>query len=134
MIAIEIKIKFRIFKKPCLQKPKLTVLKQNNKAFFDFSYFGPRKSELFLWLAREIAVAFFEFLDLPLQLVFDIGNGVAQIFVLTGSAQKLATDMKIRLGIKNLAGILRDGADGYARLMTLEMGKPITQSKTEIEK
>jgi succinate-semialdehyde dehydrogenase/glutarate-semialdehyde dehydrogenase len=33
-----------------------------------------------------------------------------------------------------LAAILRERADQYARLMTLEMGKPITEAKAEIEK
>jgi succinate-semialdehyde dehydrogenase/glutarate-semialdehyde dehydrogenase len=36
--------------------------------------------------------------------------------------------------MRKLAGLLRDRADRYARLMTLEMGKPITEAKAEIEK
>lgn len=36
--------------------------------------------------------------------------------------------------MKNVAKILRDRKDEFARLMTLEMGKPILQSKAEVEK
>ena len=36
--------------------------------------------------------------------------------------------------MKNAAKILRDRKDELARLMTLEMGKPILQSKAEVEK
>ena len=36
--------------------------------------------------------------------------------------------------MKSLARILRERADRYGRLMTLEMGKPITEAKAEIEK
>jgi succinate-semialdehyde dehydrogenase / glutarate-semialdehyde dehydrogenase len=36
--------------------------------------------------------------------------------------------------MRKLAGLLRGRADRYARLMTLEMGKPITEAKAEIEK
>lgn len=36
--------------------------------------------------------------------------------------------------MKNAAKILRDRKDEFARLMTLEMGKPILQSKAEVEK
>lgn len=35
---------------------------------------------------------------------------------------------------KKLAWVLRDGLETYAKIMTLEMGKPITQAKTEVEK
>ena len=34
----------------------------------------------------------------------------------------------------NAAGVLRNNIDEYSRLMTLEMGKPFTQSKAEVEK
>ena len=33
-----------------------------------------------------------------------------------------------------LAGVLGDRSDEYARLMTLEMGKPIGQARAEVEK
>src|SRR6202158_2749424 len=36
--------------------------------------------------------------------------------------------------MKALATLLRDRADRYGRLLTLEMGKPITEAKAEIEK
>src|SRR5947207_2345225 len=36
--------------------------------------------------------------------------------------------------IKRLASLLRERADRYARPLTLEMGKPITEAKAEIEK
>jgi succinate-semialdehyde dehydrogenase/glutarate-semialdehyde dehydrogenase len=36
--------------------------------------------------------------------------------------------------MKNVANVLRDQKDELARLMTLEMGKPILQSKAEVEK
>src|SRR5207248_1661137 len=36
--------------------------------------------------------------------------------------------------MKHLASLLRERADRYARLLTLEMGKPITEAKAEIEK
>ena len=36
--------------------------------------------------------------------------------------------------MKALARLLRDRADRYGRLMTLEMGKPITEAKAELEK
>src|SRR5437016_7726532 len=36
--------------------------------------------------------------------------------------------------MKRLAALLRERSDRYARLMTLEMGKPITEAKAEIEK
>ncbi len=36
--------------------------------------------------------------------------------------------------IKKLADVLRKNAAKYAKIMTLEMGKPITQSKAEVEK
>lgn len=36
--------------------------------------------------------------------------------------------------IKNCASVLRAGALDYAKLMTMEMGKPIVQSKAEVEK
>jgi len=36
--------------------------------------------------------------------------------------------------MKSLARLLRERADRYGRLMTLEMGKPITEAKAEIEK
>lgn len=35
---------------------------------------------------------------------------------------------------KKLAWVLREGLESYAKIMTLEMGKPITQSKAEVEK
>ncbi len=34
----------------------------------------------------------------------------------------------------NAAGVLRNNIDEYSRIMTLEMGKPFTQSKAEVEK
>ena len=34
----------------------------------------------------------------------------------------------------NAAGVLRNNIDEYSRMMTLEMGKPFTQSKAEVEK
>lgn len=36
--------------------------------------------------------------------------------------------------MKNAAGVLRNKKDEFARLMTLEMGKPIVQAKAEVEK
>ncbi len=36
--------------------------------------------------------------------------------------------------MRRLAAVLRERADRYARLMTLEMGKPLTEAKAEIEK
>src|SRR5438067_533878 len=36
--------------------------------------------------------------------------------------------------MKRLASLLRERADRYARLLTLEMGKPITEAKAELEK
>ena len=36
--------------------------------------------------------------------------------------------------MRRLAAVLRERSDRYARLMTLEMGKPITEAKAEIEK
>ena len=36
--------------------------------------------------------------------------------------------------MRRLAGLLRERADRYGRLMTLEMGKPISEAKAEIEK
>src|SRR2546428_5010565 len=36
--------------------------------------------------------------------------------------------------MKRLAALLRERTDAYARLLTLEMGKPITEAKAEIEK
>jgi succinate-semialdehyde dehydrogenase / glutarate-semialdehyde dehydrogenase len=36
--------------------------------------------------------------------------------------------------VKNAAKVLRDRKDEFAKLMTLEMGKPILQSKAEVEK
>ena len=36
--------------------------------------------------------------------------------------------------MKNAAGVLRNKKEEFARLMTLEMGKPISQSKAEVEK
>ena len=36
--------------------------------------------------------------------------------------------------MRRLAGVLRERADRYARLASLEMGKPITEAKAEIEK
>lgn len=36
--------------------------------------------------------------------------------------------------IRRLASVLRERADRYARLITLEMGKPISEAKAEIEK
>ncbi|MDQ2953139.1 MAG: NAD-dependent succinate-semialdehyde dehydrogenase [Chloroflexota bacterium] len=36
--------------------------------------------------------------------------------------------------MKRLAALLRERVDRYARLLTLEMGKPITEAKAEIEK
>ena len=36
--------------------------------------------------------------------------------------------------MKNMAGVLRDNREEYARLLTIEMGKIITESKGEIEK
>src|ERR1700687_3626626 len=36
--------------------------------------------------------------------------------------------------MKALAKVLRERADRYGRLLTLEMGKPITEAKAEIEK
>jgi succinate-semialdehyde dehydrogenase/glutarate-semialdehyde dehydrogenase len=45
------------------------------------------------------------------------------------------TDFKTRaLYMKNAAGILRNKKNTWAEIMTLEMGKPINQSKAEIEK
>lgn len=45
------------------------------------------------------------------------------------------TSFNHRSGLmKNAAKILRDRKDEFARLMTLEMGKPILQSKAEVEK
>jgi len=45
------------------------------------------------------------------------------------------TSFNHRSGLmKNAAKILRDRKDELARLMTLEMGKPILQSKAEVEK
>lgn len=35
---------------------------------------------------------------------------------------------------KKLAWVLREGLESYAKIMTLEMGKPISQSKAEVEK
>jgi succinate-semialdehyde dehydrogenase/glutarate-semialdehyde dehydrogenase len=40
-----------------------------------------------------------------------------------------------RVGLlRRMAGTLRDGKDRYARLITLEMGKPIAESEAEMEK
>jgi succinate-semialdehyde dehydrogenase/glutarate-semialdehyde dehydrogenase len=36
--------------------------------------------------------------------------------------------------LKKLAWALREGLEGYAKIMTLEMGKPISQAKAEVEK
>src|SRR5436305_3502153 len=36
--------------------------------------------------------------------------------------------------MRSLAGVLRERVDRYARLMTLEMGKPISEARAEIEK
>src|SRR5438445_12010993 len=36
--------------------------------------------------------------------------------------------------MKKLAALLRERSDRYARLMTIEMGKPIAEAKAEIEK
>ena len=36
--------------------------------------------------------------------------------------------------MRRAAALLRDRADSYARTMTIEMGKPITQSRAEVEK
>ncbi len=36
--------------------------------------------------------------------------------------------------LKNAAGILRANEDSFARLMTMEMGKPVTQAKAEVKK
>ncbi len=35
---------------------------------------------------------------------------------------------------KKLAGVLRENLEDYARLMSLEMGKPVTQARAEVEK
>jgi len=45
------------------------------------------------------------------------------------------TSFEHRAGLmKNAARVLRDGARHHAELITLEMGKPITQSLSEVEK
>ena len=36
--------------------------------------------------------------------------------------------------MKNAAKVLRKNSDEYASLMTIEMGKPIVQSRAEVEK
>lgn len=45
------------------------------------------------------------------------------------------TELTSRIDLmKNAAGILRENVDIYAKLMTLEMGKPFLQAKAEVEK
>jgi len=42
-------------------------------------------------------------------------------------------DLRAKL-MRKAAGVLRSGKEEYSRLMTLEMGKPINQSRAEVEK
>ena len=63
--------------------------------------------------------------------------GISHILSLSDRAQKewALTGYGIRSAhLKRLASALRSGTERYARLITMEMGKPVSQSRAEVEK